>query len=741
MRRQLACLLGLFLLAPPPLAHAQAGVRIGFVDVSGVLRAVPAGKQAMAELKVLYAANQAEVDKAQVEVKRLQAEVKADGARLTAQEMVPRQAELQKRVLAFQALYTKLQKELSEEEGRRTLDIKRTIRVEAAALATRQGLAVVVDKTEVVWGHAALDFTAELAARLGGVAAVAPSSAAPPLAVIATVDPPRALQGCREGRAAKAELMSAWKEAQNQLDRAQKAVREDKAELDRVGASLGGPELAQRTQALQEKMMALQKLYLASQRDMNSREQKLTAPILKRVFDAVARLAPGAGYALVLNATAGVAHAGVDLDLTAAVIRALDGEEAAPAPVTPIEAVQLAVMHPDNLGSTKAPAADRAARVKAALQAVGATYRLVLAAPVFVAASVVDVTPEVARRADTVVLAVAASSASIAQAEPSAVATAAGSSPSTASAAPAPTASAVPEPTIVSPPAAAVPVAPALPDVQWPLLDEAPATGSGAKDTAVIAAVEQYLMVSPVPGARRNADAWYTWFTSGRGTAEGRVRLLRDRQVTRERLLKQAREAASEAVPGGTLWLIFIGHGAPAADGKDGVLVGADAQQDADSLYARSVARTELLEVLAKSRADRIVVVLDTCFSGQTPTGQPVVAGLQPLVLSRAASVADARMTVLTAAKSDQFAGPLPGAGRPAFSYLVLGGLRGWADKNGDGQVTAAELVAYSENALRALVTGRSQTPTLTGSGEAVLSAAREPGPDLRRLVLRFAGQ
>jgi hypothetical protein len=48
---------------------------------------------------------------------------------------------------------------------------------------------------------------------------------------------------------------------------------------------------------------------------------------------------------------------------------------------------------------------------------------------------------------------------------------------------------------------------------------------------------------------------------------------------------------------------------------------------------------------------------------------------------------------VLSAGKGDQFAGPLPGLGRPAFSWLVLGALRGWGDADRDGTVTAREAV------------------------------------------------
>ena len=449
-------------LPPLPLARAQTAVRIGFVDVSGLLHAVPAGKQAVAELKTLHAASQARLTAAKDEVKRLQAEVKAAGARLTAAEMAPRAAELRKKVLALGALYARLRKELNEEEDRRTLEVKRAIRVEAAALATRAGLTAVLDKADLAWGHGALDLTAELIVGLGGTAAVASNRGAPAPATLATVDPQRALQGCREGRAARAALMSVKQELQHQLDRVQKEVREYKAEFDRVRVSLGVAQIAQRTHALQEKMAALQKAYAEGQKDLVRREQTLLAPLHKRVTDVVARLAPLSGHALVLAAGPGLAHAGTDLDLTAAVIRALDGEEVTPSSLVPLEAAQFAVLHPENLARGKGSAADQAARVKAALQAVGASYRVVLAAPVFVAASVVDVTPEVARRVDAAASADAPAPAVAATAPTSESVESAAIAPSPAAVGSASTESATPPPTAALPAAVAAPSVPPL---------------------------------------------------------------------------------------------------------------------------------------------------------------------------------------------------------------------------------------------------------------------------------------
>lgn len=277
--------------------------------------------------------------------------------------------------------------------------------------------------------------------------------------------------------------------------------------------------------------------------------------------------------------------------------------------------------------------------------------------------------------------------------------------------------------------------------VEWPdLAKPGVVQGGGEKDAAVVVGIENYAYVSRVPGAAANANDWYAWLTKSRKVPIGRVRLLRNEEGTLEQLRAEAEWAASTVKPGGTLWFVFIGHGAPAPDGKDGVLVGADVQQRASSLYARSLRQQELLATLGKGAQARTVNVVDACFSGRTSAKGVLVESLQPMIAVSARAVGS-NVVVLTAGRGDQFAGPLPGANRPAFSYLALGALRGWADENGDGQVTAEEVAAYTNDALTALVKDRRQTPELAGNGALPLSGgAKERGPDLVAMVMSTGG-
>ncbi|MBH25821.1 MAG: hypothetical protein CMH57_15550 [Myxococcales bacterium] len=282
-------------------------------------------------------------------------------------------------------------------------------------------------------------------------------------------------------------------------------------------------------------------------------------------------------------------------------------------------------------------------------------------------------------------------------------------------------------------------VADAQSDARWP--EPFPALEGQEQrpeDAAVIVGVEDYVFVADVPGAVANANDWYVYLRRVRGVPRGNMVLLRNQEATREGLTDALKEATDRVGPGGTLWFIFVGHGAPSEDGSDGVLIGADAQQNPRSLYARSLTRAEVLAALGQGPQQQTVVLLDACFNGRGADGSVLIPGLQPLLPVAEKVEGQDSALILSAGGADQFAGPLPRLDRPAFSYLMIGALRGWADANGDQQVTAAEALDYARDTLRVMVKDRQQDPQrVLGSGSRVLSQGEmEAGPDLDAIIL-----
>lgn len=252
----------------------------------------------------------------------------------------------------------------------------------------------------------------------------------------------------------------------------------------------------------------------------------------------------------------------------------------------------------------------------------------------------------------------------------------------------------------------------------WPSLDRPSAIErTGPHDVAVLVAVQDYLFVPPVPGARQNVAEWEVFLRDGLGVMS--VTTLANEQATREEVLAAADAAVALAGEDSTVWFLFVGHGAPAASGADGLLLGVDSQQTTRSLAARGIGLAELLTRFEAGPQKRTVLVLDACFSGRTPDGAALVPDAQPVIPVQPRALA-ANTVLLTAAAANEYAGSLPGLDRPAFSYLVLGALRGWAD-DGDGRVTAQEAVSFAGRELL-VVPGRRQTPSVAGNRDEVLS-------------------
>ncbi len=272
----------------------------------------------------------------------------------------------------------------------------------------------------------------------------------------------------------------------------------------------------------------------------------------------------------------------------------------------------------------------------------------------------------------------------------------------------------------------------------WPGLSSPPQVqGSGDGDVAVIVGIERYLLLPDVDGAVRNVNDWEAFFSRGLGIDE--VRVLTNNNATKEGMLRVAEEAAAAAGDGGTVWYVFIGHGAPTRDGAGGALVGVDAQQSVESLFSRSLPQAELLEVLESGAQAQTVVVVDACFSGRDGGGDALAPGVQPVVPVELVPSMAATTVVLSAAQATEFAGALPGEARPAFSYLLLGALRGWAAGD-DGEVTTTAAMRYVARQLRHLQ-DRQQTPEWFGPGDLVLVRGATEEDPIGDLWVRMAAR
>lgn len=258
--------------------------------------------------------------------------------------------------------------------------------------------------------------------------------------------------------------------------------------------------------------------------------------------------------------------------------------------------------------------------------------------------------------------------------------------------------------------------------------------GGHENDVAVVVGIGDYPNLPPIAGATQNATDWNAYLRDALGARL--VLRVAETDATREEILEAARTAAHEATANGTLWFIFIGHGAPTATGDDGLLIGQDARPTNKSIQARGVSQKELLDVLATGKQANTVAIFDACFSGAGAAGEtPLVPGTQATVPVRRAGPKSST-TVLSA--SDSFAGPLPGHQRPAFSYLLLGALSGWA-QTGSGEISLASAFDYTRRELIGSFQSLSRAPS--SSGDLASTRVRSLGRKSPELARAFADE
>lgn len=253
----------------------------------------------------------------------------------------------------------------------------------------------------------------------------------------------------------------------------------------------------------------------------------------------------------------------------------------------------------------------------------------------------------------------------------------------------------------------------------WPALEsvELPQLGGGQRDAAVLIGIDDYPFLDPVAGAEANITAWERFLVQSRQLPYERVRRLAGKWVDRAQVEAALKSAAGQVQKGGTLYVVFVGHGAPAKGPRGAMephllLGNTSPNLQSFSTAGLPVSRIAKLTQGAQKRGAKVVAVLDACFTGKGQGGTQLIAGAQFAVLGQLAALP--KVTMLTAASAQDITGPLPGASRPAFSYLVLGALLGWGDRDGDGVVTAQEAVSFAGAVM--LDAQRAERPALEGA-------------------------
>ena len=272
---------------------------------------------------------------------------------------------------------------------------------------------------------------------------------------------------------------------------------------------------------------------------------------------------------------------------------------------------------------------------------------------------------------------------------------------------------------------------------------------------ALVIGISDYESVNDLQYAREDAVAAARWIL-GTGVPADHLRLLLDRQGSADEIggrssetadLLRVREALGwlrkEASEDDLVIVWFSGHGALAedddgdeADGWDELLVLHDTIAGAEAETA--LRDDELAAFVARIPSQRIVLLLDTCFSGGAEAGGRTIAEQRPTGDAEPSSGETARWTdlvssstvILAAAGEGQAARESEALQHGVFTHFFLEGMAGGADANGDARVTVAEAAQYASPRVDAFVMswlGVHQQPEVTGQGDPAIVLTRLP--------------
>lgn len=232
---------------------------------------------------------------------------------------------------------------------------------------------------------------------------------------------------------------------------------------------------------------------------------------------------------------------------------------------------------------------------------------------------------------------------------------------------------------------------------------------------ALVVGVENYASLPAAEFAERDAEAVRRHLVA-LGYPERQIVLLRGEKATLSGIKKYVEKwLPSQAQDDSQVLFYFSGHGAPDPSSGQAYLVPWDGDPKYLSTTGYSLGR--LYKDLAALKAARVLVALDSCFSGAG--GRSVLAkGVRPLVTKLDEGQSGlGKVVVLAASGPDEITGVDPEQGHGDFTYRLLKALDYSGGKGSVRSIFERAKVQVEDDAHR---DSREQTPRLiVGQGQA----------------------
>ena len=251
---------------------------------------------------------------------------------------------------------------------------------------------------------------------------------------------------------------------------------------------------------------------------------------------------------------------------------------------------------------------------------------------------------------------------------------------------------------------------------------------------AVVIGVNSYPHIRPLKYAVNDAVAFSNHLVEYNQVPKENVVLLLDEEANLTRLrsalgIHMKNKASKEDM----VIIYFAGHGAterdstsPDGDGLEKYLLPYDV--DPKELYATAMPMEEISRLFSRIRSDRLVFIVDTCYSGasggRTVSVADIRAGISDGFLDRITG--GKGKIILTASAANEVSAESDEMQHGIFTHFLIKGLQGEADSDGDGLITVDEVYTYVSKQVPQ-ATNQEQHPVKKGivEGPLVLSIVR----------------
>lgn len=239
---------------------------------------------------------------------------------------------------------------------------------------------------------------------------------------------------------------------------------------------------------------------------------------------------------------------------------------------------------------------------------------------------------------------------------------------------------------------------------------------------AVVIGIADYRSLPKAEFANDDARTFYDYTIRALGVKPENIKLLVDGDAEEVEILKTFRTWLPSRVKSTTdVYVYYSGHGLPAADGQSLYIL--PQRADRDLIEDTAIQLSKINTALQAANPRSVTIFIDACYSGQSRSGETLVASARPVTLKSDKRLFPDNFTVITASQADQISSSSPDLKHGIFSYYLMKGMEGDADANKDGRITLGEMHAYLvENVGRqAGMMSRKQEPQLIGDAGRLL--------------------